>query len=68
MQSYKKLAAQRILWLTDAQQRLAEVQSKLDENLAAWATLTQALALLQSPLLAESIELEGASNPCAGER
>lgn len=68
MQSYKKLAAQRILWLTDAQQRLAEVQSRLDEDLAAWATLTQALALLQSPLLAESIELEGAENPSAAKR
>ena len=68
MQSYKKLAAQRILWLTDAQQRLAEVQSRLDENLAAWATLTQALALLQSPLMAESIELEGAKNPSAAKR
>lgn len=52
-----------ILCLTQAQQHLAEVQSRLDENLDAWATLTKALALLQSPVLAHALKLQEVENP-----
>ncbi len=38
MQNYEWTVAMYILRLTRAQQRLAEVQSRLDENLDAWAS------------------------------
>ncbi len=56
MQRYKRDAASNILELTEAQQRLAEVQSRLDDNLGAWAALTHALALLHSPVLAQALQ------------
>ena len=58
MQKYDGNVASKILKLTEAQQRLAEVQRRLDENLGAWAALTHALALLHSPVLAQAIENE----------
>ena len=63
MQANKRRAVFCIFSLIDAQQRLAEFQSRLDGNLDAWITLTQALALLQSPVLAQAIELEEAERP-----
>lgn len=56
MQTYRRDVASNILELTEAQQRLAEVQSRLDDNLGAWAALTHALALLHSPVLAQALD------------
>ena len=58
MQDSRRLAEICILSLTEGQQRLAEVQSRLNENLDAWTTLTQALALLQSPQAIELAKLQ----------
>lgn len=43
------------LWLTEAQQHLARVQTRLDRHLEAFATLKQAHDVLQSPVLAQSV-------------
>jgi len=52
-----------VAWLTEAQQYLAKVQSRLDRHPEAWATLRQAIDILQSPALAEIVEsLESAQN------
>ena len=45
--------------LTAAQQHLAQVQTKLDRHIDAFATLKKAHDALQSPLLAQSIEALG---------
>lgn len=68
MQKYDWTVAMYILRLTRAQQRVAEIQSRLDENLNAWASLTQALALLESPVLARAFELEEAEYPYRASR
>ena len=65
MQTSKTLAKSHILGLTKGQQRLAEVHSRLNENLDAWTTLTQALALLQSP---QAIELAKVGHPFTTNR
>ncbi|CAL5222638.1 g5033 [Coccomyxa viridis] len=56
LDTYRRDVASNILELTEAQQRLAEVQSRLDDNLGAWAALTHALALLHSPVLAQALD------------
>lgn len=63
LQNRKMGAAFGILSLAKAKQRLAEVQSRLGEHPDAWATLTEALALLQSSLLAQATEWEEARLP-----
>ena len=42
--------------LAEVQQHLAQVQSRLGRHAEAWATLTQALDALQSPVLAQAID------------
>ena len=44
------------LWQLEAQQNLAQHQSRLERHLDAFATLAQALDVLQDPVLAQSIE------------
>lgn len=52
-----------VAWLTEAQQYLAQVQSRLDRHLEAWATLRQAIDILRSPALAQIVEsLDSAQN------
>ena len=60
---YHSGMAHSTLSLIEAMQRLAEVQGRLGEHLDAWATLTEALPLLQSSVLAQAMELMEARNP-----
>ncbi len=42
--------------LAEVHQHLAQVQSRLGRHLEAWATLTQAIEALRSPVLAQAID------------
>lgn len=42
--------------LAEVQQHLAQVQSRLGRHPEAWATLTQALNALHTPVLAQAID------------
>lgn len=45
-----------VLQLTEAKQRLAHVQIRLEQHPEAWATLMEALELLQTPTLDPSFD------------